>query len=116
MEKRDLEDRITRFAVGVASILHDLKGDSMITVVKNQLFRSSTSVGANYHEAQGGLSLADFRCKIHLSLKELRETWYWLVILRALTNQNIHIVDALINEAEQLKKILGSIVARTRMK
>lgn len=51
---------------------------------KFQLGKSSTSVGANYEEAQAGSSKADFKNKVRISLKEARESNYWLRVLKAL--------------------------------
>lgn len=48
----------------------------------NQLLRSGTSAGANYEEACGAESKADFIHKLHVSYKELRETNYWLQLIR----------------------------------
>ena len=44
-------------------------------------FKSATSVGANYEEAQGAASMADFACKLRIALKELRESNYWLRLI-----------------------------------
>ena len=46
-----------------------------------QLFRSVSSVGANYEEACGAQSRRDFIHKLHISYKELRETKYWVQLL-----------------------------------
>ena len=80
-----------------------------------QLTKSSTSTGANYEEAQGGYSRADFRTKISISLKEMRETNYWLrVIKNTEISKNLEELNYLINESDELKKILGSIFSKTR--
>ena len=49
--------------------------------ISNQLIRASTSIGANYEEARGSESNADFAHKIGVTLKEARETLYWLRII-----------------------------------
>ncbi|MEW6652573.1 MAG: four helix bundle protein [Bacteroidota bacterium] len=51
-------------------------------MISNQLIKSSTSSGANYEEAQGAISKPVFFNKINISLKEMRETNYWLRIIK----------------------------------
>ena len=51
--------------------------------LSKQLIRSGTSIGANIEEAQDAESTADFIHKMNISLKEARETNYWLKILIA---------------------------------
>lgn len=52
------------------------------THIKNQILRSSCSIGANIHEAQYGYSRNDFICKLQIALKECNETFYWLELLK----------------------------------
>ncbi len=64
-----------------------------------QLAKSSTSVGANYEEAQAGASKADFKNKVKISLKEARESNYWLRVVKALeTSENIEL-NRMLNES-----------------
>jgi four helix bundle protein len=50
-------------------------------VISYPLLKPSTSVGVNYEEAQGAVSKADFSNKVAVSLKEIRETNYWIRII-----------------------------------
>lgn len=50
-------------------------------IISKQLFRSSTSVGANYREGLGSESENDFIHKISVSIKETHESQYWLELL-----------------------------------
>jgi len=47
----------------------------------SQIVRSATSIGANYHEANGASSGKDFKNKIYICKKEAKETKYWLQII-----------------------------------
>lgn len=80
----------------------------------NQLVRSGTSVGANVEESQAGQSRADFVHKLEIALKELRETRYWLRLLVAAQLVPEAKLQALINESEELLKILAKIVVNTK--
>lgn len=79
-----------------------------LNIISTQLCKAATSSGANYEEAQGAVSRADFSCKTGISLKEMRESNYWLRILEKLYPENEEITR-LKNESEELKRILGSI-------
>jgi four helix bundle protein len=76
-----------------------------------QLSRSSTSVGANYEEAQGATSKRDFSYKIGISYREARESVYWLRILKELYfDEKLALeFEEYKNEANELKKIFASI-------
>jgi len=65
-------------------------------------------------EAQGGQSRADFISKNAIALKEARETHFWLRLLVAAGILLEADLSGLIDEADQIKRILGSIVVRTR--
>ena len=108
MGENDLQGRLFRFAFDVIKMLRILKGGTDLKVISNQLIKAATSSGANYEEAQAAVSRTDFGYKISISLKEMRESNYWLRLLGELYKQNSEIVR-LIKESIELKNILGSI-------
>lgn len=75
-KKYDLEDRTLVFAKRVRRFVRSLKMDIPNYEDGKQLVRSSGSVGANYIEANDGLSKKDFLFRIKLSRKEAKETRY----------------------------------------
>lgn len=78
-------------------------------VISKQLLRSGTSIGANVEEAQDGSSKADFRYKMTISLREARETKYWLRLIKHGKLGNVN-VDAELEMVQELLKILTAIV------
>jgi len=66
------------FAISVAEVCKDIKGNQ---VYKQQIIKSSSSIGANLFEAKYAQSRADFINKLEISLKECSETEYWLEVL-----------------------------------
>ncbi len=108
-----LGNRIFEFVVSVIQFCRTLNYSIENKIIVNQVIRSATSVGANYEEAQGGSSKADFRNKIKIALKEARETNYWLRIFKAIDIKDDSL-DGLIGESEQLKRILGKISSSVR--
>src|SRR5436853_4178951 len=80
MEK-DLEHRTKRFALAVIAFTSRLPRTREGDVLGKQLLRSATSIGANYREANRGVSRADFTNKIGTVQKEAAETQYWIELL-----------------------------------
>ena len=74
-------------------------------------------VGSNYNEARGTDSRADFCHKLQIALKEMRETHYWLsVIEKAELVADTRLLAPVLDEATQLRAILGKSVATARGK
>ena len=84
--------------------------------IRYQLSKSATSSGANYEESQAGSSKPDFTNKVRIALREMRESNYWLRIIDAINDKlnNPSELQWLIKESTELKKILGSIVTRSK--
>ena len=79
MADSKLRDLSTDFAVKAIKICDGIKGHYSLV---NQLERSSTSIGANIHEANYAASKADFINKFQIALKECYETDYWLGLFK----------------------------------
>ncbi|TAJ11474.1 four helix bundle protein [Marinilabiliaceae bacterium JC017] len=113
MMKNDLCKRLFDFAVDTIQVIKKLPMSPENKIIRYQLAKSSTSSGANYEEAQAGSSKADFANKIKIALKEMRESNYWLRIIIATNEINEPLtrdIKLLIDESEQLKKILAKII------
>ena len=108
MDENDLSKRLFRFAVDVIKMLRRINGGSDIKIISYQLGKAATSSGANYEEAQGAVSKADFGNKVGISLKEMRESNYWLRILKELFPSD-EVIKRLTSESFELKKILATI-------
>ena len=69
------------FAVRIVNLCKYLSTEKKEYVLSKQLLRCGTSIGANLYEANEGFSDKDFQYKIYISLKEARETEYWLELM-----------------------------------
>ena len=78
--------------------------------LSSQLWRSGTSIGSNVEEAQAAQSRADFRSKMSIAAKEAREVHYWLRLTRDGKVLPAKLLEPLIDEIENIKRILTSIV------
>ncbi|MEO8209779.1 MAG: four helix bundle protein [bacterium] len=79
-----------------------------------QILRSGTSIGANVEEASGGQSTRDFLYKLSIAYKEARETRYWLRILFDTNYINKNMFESLINDCEEILKIISKIQTTTK--
>lgn len=111
----DLGNRLFEFAVNVVLYLRKLSNSIEVKVIKYQLVKSASSSAANYEEAQAASSRADFKNKINISLKEMRESNFWLRFLKRI-NKTDEELSKLIKESEELKKILGAINSKIKIK
>jgi len=104
-----LEARTKKFAIQIISLSGSLPGTPEGKVIRNQITKSGTNIGANYREANRSESKADFSYKIKICESEASETIYWLEIideLNWLTDQKILHANA---EANELLAIFTSI-------
>lgn len=107
-----LGKRLFDFAIRTVKYSRTLPKNKEYQLISYQLIKSSTSSGANYEEAQGAISKPDFFNKINISLKEIRETNYWLRIIKEIKNLDDEI-EYLLQESLELKRILGSISSKS---
>ena len=103
----DIAERLLDLAAAVIKLLAALRNQPGASNLVKQLERCGPAGGANYEEARGAESPADFVHKVRIALKEVRETRYWLrLILRAELLDRPHALTALIDEAGELVAIL----------
>ena len=116
MKENDLLKRTFNFGVTCLKYLRKLETNPENNLVRFQLGKSCTSIGANYEESQAGSSKADFINKVKISLREARESNYWLRILKELTENEDVQLEILIQESKEIKNILGAIVNNSNKK
>jgi len=78
---RELEKRTRKFAVEIIRLSTRLPKNIEAKVIRNQITKSGTSIGANYREANRARSKADFKNKIKICESEASETQYWLEVI-----------------------------------
>lgn len=116
MKENDLLKRTFNFGISCLKFLRKLVSNPENNLIRFQLGKSCTSIGANYEESQAGSSKADFTNKVKIALREARETNYWLRILKELNDNNDESLESLIKESQELKNILGAIVVKSNNK
>jgi len=98
----DLRRRTKRFALRVIRLCSSLPRDDETFVMRRQLVRCGTSVGAQYREACRARSPAEFRSKMQCALQELDETSYWFELLVESERVPQSRLAELMQEAEEL--------------
>jgi four helix bundle protein len=102
------------FALEIVKIYKVLVEQKKEYVLSKQLLRSGTSIGANINEAVAGQSKRDFVYKLHIALKEARETNYWLNLLKDSLYISLVEFDELSNNCNEIMKMLSSIIITTK--
>jgi four helix bundle protein len=100
-----LAERLLDYGVAIIKLTTKLDNTFPGRHIAGQLFRSGTSAGANYEEACGAESRADFIHKLQIVLKELRESHYWL----KLTQKSKLINDDIKDHIEETKQLINII-------
>ena len=112
----DICDRSLDYALRAVNLFDHLQSQSNRAgwVIGNQYLRSATSIGANLEEAQAGETRSDFAHKCAISLKEARESLFWLRLLHRSQIVPAQQLDPLIQETREIVAILTTIVVRTK--
>jgi len=106
-----VKDKSFQFALEIISLYKYLTTQKNEFILSKQILRSGTSIGANIEEALSSQSKNEFIAKLNISLKETKETNYWL---RLLKSSGYIQKDELIEKTEELSKILTSIIISTK--
>ena len=101
----DMRLRTKRFALDVIRFCSKLPGRPEIVVIRNQLLRAATSVGANYRASQRAQSTAHFLTKLALVEEEADESMYWMEMLEELGWKDDPELMRLLGEANELVAI-----------
>ena len=104
-----LEKRTKTFAITIIKLSSLLPNTPESRVIRNQITKSGTSVGANYREANRSRSKADFSNKITISESEASETAYWLEIIEELEWMESKRIELAKAESMELLAIFTSI-------
>lgn len=113
MSDNILVDLSIQFAVKIVNLTDGIQGKS---VLKNQILKSGTSIGANIHEANYAQSKADFVSKLQILLKECYETEYWLELFSKTNMIDEKTYAELKNDSGKLRRILITSINTTKNK
>ena len=109
---KELEKRIRKFAVRIIRLSTSLPNTAEGRVIRNQITKSGTSVGANYREANRTRNREDFKNKITICEGEASETQYWLEVIVEANWLSIEKVKPVHEECSEFLAIFTSIGER----
>jgi len=89
-----------------------LERHTLVRPYLTQVIRSSSSIGANYLEADEAESKKDFRHKVAIARKEARESGHWLALIREAVPSASADCEHLVDEVDQLTRILSAIIRK----
>ncbi|MHB8520867.1 MAG: four helix bundle protein [Limisphaerales bacterium] len=112
--RQDLRLRTKPFALRIINMCSKLPDSRAGRILGDQVFRSGTSVAANYREAYRARSRAEFLSKLGDSQKELEETILWFELLADSGTVKPGRLSELLGEADELMAIFNSIIKSTR--
>lgn len=113
MQENKLVEFSINFSVSIVKLCDEIKGHSSLV---NQIERSSTSIGANIHEANYAQSKADFIAKLQIALKECYETEYWLQVFTKADIVDDKSIKLLQDKCGTIRKLLISSINTAKSK
>ena len=114
VKNNDLLNRTKTFALDVIRFCEKLPNDETCRVLRRQLLRAGTSVGANYRAACRGRSKLDFIAKLGIVSEEADESAFWIELLEAAGKIRREHSEALLAEANELVAIAVSSINTAR--
>ena len=105
----DLEERTAKFGESIIEYCKTVKQDVITRPIIDQIIRSSTSIGANYMEANAASSRRDFKNKVFICKKEAQETKHWLRMMARCLPDNKDKLRQLWEECQELVLIFQKI-------
>lgn len=116
MKENVIQTKSYDFALRVVKTYQRHYKNSDVRSLLRQFLASGTSIGANIEEAEGGQSKRDFIAKLSISYKEARETKYWIRLLRDSDIFNKEESEKLLNDCDELLRILTAILNTSKAK
>ena len=110
MKNNVVKQKSYDFALRIIRLYKYLESENKGFALAKQILRSGTSIGANIEEAIGAHSDKDFLFKLTISYKEARETHYWIRLLTDTNYLNSKAAKSILQDCEELLKIIGSII------
>lgn len=110
----DLEKRLIRFAAGIVTLSSKLPRTPQGRHICDQVLRSGTAAAANYGEARGAESRADFIHKLKIVFKELNETTIWLEVINQSGLLPAEMIAPIVSENRELCRIIGASIKTAR--
>lgn len=114
MKENIIVDKTYTFAVRIVKLYKYLSIEQHEYHLSVQILKSGTSIGANTVEGNSGQTKKDFITKLSISLKEAKETRFWLRLLHDTEYINYKMFESLIHDCDEIIMILNKIIITSR--
>lgn len=113
MSKSLVLDKSKKFSVRIVRMAEYVQKHRREHVMSKQVYRSGTSIGANISEALSSISRREFLSKMYISLKECRETLYWIELMHETGYLNDKEFTSVYTDCSELYRMLSAIASTT---
>lgn len=114
--KYAIRERLLNFSVSTIRLASKLPKTPAGYAIASQVIRSATSIGANFEEAQDASSTRDFLQKLNISLREAKESYYWLEVIKKAKLLDEININSELSECNEITAILVSSVKTSKAK
>ncbi len=114
MKENVIKTKSFHFAVRTVNLYKNIQEEKKEFILSKQLVRSGTSIGANIREGINAESKQDFIHKLGIAQKECDETIYWIELLHATAFITDNDMIQMRDHAEELMRIIRSIILTTK--
>jgi four helix bundle protein len=111
----NIRHRCFYFSKDIIQCVKEIKHEKVFSSLFDQLIRSATSIGANVVEGRSGSSVRDWKNFYTIALKSANETKYWLCLIRDTMEVPKFKFEELIKEANEISKIIASIILNMKL-
>jgi len=114
MNEAQMKQRTKEFAKKIITLCRQLPDNREGRLIGNQIFRSGTSIAANYRSACRARSNADFVSKLSIVEEEDDETLFWLELIKETRILDNDFIDSLMKENNELLSIIVASIKTSR--
>lgn len=114
MSESILQEKSYKFALRIVKLSQFLNDEKQEFVLSKKILDSGTAVGVLIEEAKQGENRSDFSQKLSIANKEAFKTNFWLRLLRDGGFLSEKQSQSLLNDCEELQKMLISSIKSTR--
>ena len=108
--------RTKTLAINIINSLSDLKYSDKVSVIRKQIFRSASSVAANYRAMCRARSDKEKYAKICIVVEEADETVFWLEVIQEVNIASKIMIDELMNESLEILKVTSTYKNKLKSK
>lgn len=113
--KQEFKKRCFNFSLSILRFSETVRNKRINWPLIDQLVRCATSIGANIVEGGNSTSRREFINYFQIALKSASETLYWLSLLKEINHDQEKLIDELIQECSEIRKLISTIILNTKV-